>query len=169
MTALLGIDIGTSGTKTPGHRRRQGKILAAAMETYPCLLHPSRSGASRTRTTGGRPRSARSASVMAKARLKPADVKAIGLSGQMHGSVFLDKQRPGHPPGDPLERPAHGRRVRRDRAAGRRPREADQDGGQSGPDRLHRPENPLAAEPRAAAFRANRARCCCRKTKSAAG
>ncbi len=28
---------------------------------------------------------------MAKAKLKPADVKAIGLSGQMHGSVFLDK------------------------------------------------------------------------------
>ena len=26
-----------------------------------------------------------------KAKLKPADVKAIGLSGQMHGSVFLDK------------------------------------------------------------------------------
>ena len=26
------------------------------------------------------------------AKLRPADVKAIGLSGQMHGSVFLDKQ-----------------------------------------------------------------------------
>ena len=28
---------------------------------------------------------------MKKAKLRPADVKAIGLSGQMHGSVFLDK------------------------------------------------------------------------------
>src|SRR5262249_6344099 len=28
-----------------------------------------------------------------QARLKPADVKAIGLSGQMHGSVFLDKRQ----------------------------------------------------------------------------
>jgi xylulokinase len=28
---------------------------------------------------------------MAKAKLKPAQVEAIGLSGQMHGSVFLDK------------------------------------------------------------------------------
>src|SRR5690606_14698756 len=27
-----------------------------------------------------------------KAKLKPADVRAIGLSGQMHGSVFLDKK-----------------------------------------------------------------------------
>jgi len=30
--------------------------------------------------------------VTKKAKLKPADVKAIGLSGQMHGSVFLDKR-----------------------------------------------------------------------------
>jgi len=30
--------------------------------------------------------------VVKKAKLKPADVRAIGLSGQMHGSVFLDKQ-----------------------------------------------------------------------------
>ena len=29
--------------------------------------------------------------VVKKAKLKPADVRAIGLSGQMHGSVFLDK------------------------------------------------------------------------------
>jgi len=29
--------------------------------------------------------------VLKKARLKAADVKSIGLSGQMHGSVFLDK------------------------------------------------------------------------------
>src|SRR5262249_1611918 len=30
--------------------------------------------------------------VVKAAKLKPADVKAIGLSGQMHGSVFLDKR-----------------------------------------------------------------------------
>ncbi|MCE9528579.1 MAG: xylulokinase, partial [Planctomycetales bacterium] len=30
--------------------------------------------------------------VVKKAKLKAADVKAIGLSGQMHGSVFLDKK-----------------------------------------------------------------------------
>src|SRR4029078_7761957 len=29
--------------------------------------------------------------VVKKAKLKPADVRAIGLSGQMHGSVVLDK------------------------------------------------------------------------------
>lgn len=31
--------------------------------------------------------------VMKKSKVKPADVKAIGLSGQMHGSVFLDKKQ----------------------------------------------------------------------------
>ncbi len=36
---------------------------------------------------------------MKKAKLKPADVKAIGLSGQMHGSVFLDKNRQGRSAG----------------------------------------------------------------------
>ena len=30
--------------------------------------------------------------VVKKAKLKPADVKSIGLSGQMHGSVFLDRK-----------------------------------------------------------------------------
>jgi xylulokinase len=31
--------------------------------------------------------------VLSKAKARPADVKAIGLSGQMHGSVFLDKRQ----------------------------------------------------------------------------
>ena len=47
----------------------------------------------------------------------------IGLSGQMHGLVALDAAERVHPPGDPLERPAHRRRVRGDRGA-RRPRAA---------------------------------------------
>jgi xylulokinase len=41
-----------------------------------------------------------------KAKLKPADVKAIGLSGQMHGSVFPRQKRQGRPQGAALERPA---------------------------------------------------------------
>ncbi len=54
-------------------------------------MFPTRYGASRILKTGGRPRFSRFAR-SSKARLKPGDVKAIGLSGQMHGSVFLDKQ-----------------------------------------------------------------------------
>ena len=37
MSVYLGIDIGTSGTKTLAIDA-EGKILAAAMETYPCYF-----------------------------------------------------------------------------------------------------------------------------------
>ena len=68
--------------------------------------------------------------------------------------VSRQKQQ-GHSPGDPLERPADRRRMCRNGKPRRRPGESDQAGGQSRHDRLHRPENPLAAEPRAATFREN--------------
>ncbi len=89
MSALLGIDIGTSGTKTLAIDQ-QGGILASATETYPCYFpKPLWSEQDPDDWWQATVRSVRK--TMAKARLKPADVKAIGLSGQMHGSVFLDK------------------------------------------------------------------------------
>ena len=60
------------------------------METYPCYFpKPLWSEQDPEDWWQGTIRSVRK--TMAKARLKPADVRAIGLSGQMHGSVFLDK------------------------------------------------------------------------------
>jgi xylulokinase len=89
MSVYLGIDIGTSGTKTLAIDP-QGAILASAMETYPCYFpKPLWSEQDPDDWWQGTIRSVRK--TMAKARLKPADVRAIGLSGQMHGSVFLDK------------------------------------------------------------------------------
>ena len=89
MSILLGIDIGTSGTKTLAISA-QGAILASAVESYPCYA-PKPLWSEQDPDDWWRAviRSVRA--VMAKAKLKPADVKAIGLSGQMHGSVFLDK------------------------------------------------------------------------------
>jgi len=90
MSALLGIDVGTSGTKTLAINEK-GRILASAMFTYPCYV-PKPLWSEQdpddwwTATVQG------VRTVMKAARLKPGDVKAIGLSGQMHGSVFLDKQ-----------------------------------------------------------------------------
>ncbi len=89
MSVTLGIDIGTSGTKTLAIDER-GTILASATAEYPCE-HP-RPGWSEqhphlwweaTAETIGR--------VLASAKLRPEDVAGIGLSGQMHGSVFLDE------------------------------------------------------------------------------
>ncbi len=90
MSAYLGIDIGTSGTKTLAIGEN-GKILASATETYPCYVpKPLWSEQDPEDWWQATIRSVRR--VVKQAKLKPAEVKAIGLSGQMHGSVFLDKK-----------------------------------------------------------------------------
>jgi xylulokinase len=89
MSTFLGIDIGTSGTKTLAINAK-GKILAEATESYPAY-HPKPLWSEQDPGDWWRATVATVRGVVHKARLKPADVKAIGLSGQMHGSVFLDK------------------------------------------------------------------------------
>lgn len=89
MSVFLGIDIGTSGTKTLAIDEH-GKILTDATETYPCY-HPKPLWSEQDPEDWWRATVATVRAVVKKARLKPADVKSIGLSGQMHGSVFLDR------------------------------------------------------------------------------
>jgi xylulokinase len=89
MSVYLGIDIGTSGTKTLAVNER-GKILAQALATYPCY-HPKPLWSEQDPEDWWRATVKTVRAVVKKARLKSADVRAIGLSGQMHGSVFLDK------------------------------------------------------------------------------
>ena len=89
MTVFLGIDIGTSGTKTLA-MREDGVILASATVEYP--LYSPKPGWSEQHPEDWWKASVRSVKqVMKAAKLKAADVGGIGLSGQMHGSVFLDK------------------------------------------------------------------------------
>lgn len=88
MSIYLGIDIGTSGTKTLAVRE-SGEILASSTVTYP--LHSPRPGWSEQDPHDWWQASAQSVrQVLAKANISPDAVKGIGLSGQMHGSVFLD-------------------------------------------------------------------------------
>ena len=144
MSVFLGIDIGTSGTKTLAIDP-EGTILASAMETYPCYVpKPMWSEQDPEDWWQGTIRSVRC--VMEKAGLKPGEVKAIGLSGQMHGSVFLDKQ-------DKVLRRAilwNDQRTKaeceemEDRVGGQGTHQA---GGQSGDDGVHGPQDSLAAEP----------------------
>jgi xylulokinase len=89
MSIYLGIDIGTSGTKTLAMNAR-GKILAQATAVYPCY-HPKPMWSEQDPEDWWQATGKTVRAVMKKAKLKPADVRAIGLSGQMHGSVFLDK------------------------------------------------------------------------------
>ncbi len=89
MAVFLGIDIGTSGTKTLA-MRDDGVILASATVEYP--LYSPKPGWSEQQPADWWDASVKSVrKVMKAAKLKAADVGGIGLSGQMHGSVFLDK------------------------------------------------------------------------------
>jgi len=90
MSVYLGVDIGTSGTKTLAVRR-DGTILAEASADYP-LYHPQPMWSEQDPEDWWKATVKTIRSVVKKAKLKAADVRGIGLSGQMHGSVFLDKQ-----------------------------------------------------------------------------
>jgi xylulokinase len=90
MSAFLGIDIGTSGTKTIAIDEA-GKILAEATADYP-LFNPKPLWSEQDPDDWWNATVKTVRAVVKKAKLKPAAVKSIGLSGQMHGSVFLDRK-----------------------------------------------------------------------------
>ncbi len=88
MSVTLGIDIGTSGTKTIAIDE-SGAILASASVEYPCE-HPRPGWSEQDPEHWWKATTVTVREVLWKANLTPEDVAAIGLSGQMHGSVFLD-------------------------------------------------------------------------------
>ena len=90
MSVCIGIDIGTSGTKALAINPK-GKILAEASAGYPCH-RPKPLWSEQDPEDWWKATIKVVRAVVKKAKLKGADVAAIGLSGQMHGSVFLDKQ-----------------------------------------------------------------------------
>ena len=89
MSVSLGIDIGTSGTKTLAIRET-GEILASASAEYPCS-YPKPGWSEQDPQLWWDATIETVREVLSKGGLKPEDVKGIGLSGQMHGSVFLDE------------------------------------------------------------------------------
>jgi xylulokinase len=89
MAACLGIDVGTSGTKALAIDP-DGNILAAASASYPCA-HPRPLWSEQNPEDWWQATVKVVRAVVKQAKVKPADVAAIGLSGQMHGSVYLDK------------------------------------------------------------------------------
>lgn len=85
---VLGIDVGTSGTKAL-IIDDSGRIAATATADHACLY--PRPGWSEQRPDDWW-KSVRSATrrVLRRAKLGQSDIAGVGLSGQMHGSVFLD-------------------------------------------------------------------------------
>ena len=88
MSITIGIDVGTSGTKTLAIAE-DGRILASASSEYPCS-HPKPGWAEQDPELWWRATQETLGAVLGSGAFKPADVAGVGLSGQMHGSVFLD-------------------------------------------------------------------------------
>ncbi|MAX24708.1 MAG: xylulokinase [Phycisphaeraceae bacterium] len=96
MAYLLGIDIGTSGTKTLicDHA---GKVIATAMAEH-TVESPNPGWSEQSPVQWWDATCKATKAVIKKAKVKPSQVTGIGLSGQMHGSVFLaDDTKPLRP------------------------------------------------------------------------
>ncbi|UCH35006.1 MAG: xylulokinase [Armatimonadota bacterium] len=90
MSYLIGIDVGTTGTKTllvaP-----DGSIVARANYEYP-LHTPKPAWAEQDPADWWDATAKGIRDVLSASGVAPGEVAGIGLSGQMHGSVFLDER-----------------------------------------------------------------------------
>lgn len=89
MKYLLGIDLGTSATKTVLFDETM-QVVASASEEYP-LYQPKNGWAEQKPEDWYNASLHTIQSVLAKTNINPEDIAGIGLSGQMHGLVMLDK------------------------------------------------------------------------------
>lgn len=89
MKYLLGIDIGTSGTKTVLFDTR-GTAVASCTVEYP-MYQPKIGWAEQNPLDWWNAVCESTKSVIKKSNVKASDIAGIGLSGQMHGLVLLDK------------------------------------------------------------------------------
>ncbi len=87
---VIGVDIGTSGTKTILFDET-GDVIASATVEYP-LYHPHNGYAEQDPTDWWDATVRTIQSVMAQSGVPADSVKGVGLSGQMHGLVMLDAQ-----------------------------------------------------------------------------
>ncbi len=88
MPYLIGVDIGTSGTKTI-LIDVAGRVLAHALQEYP-LFTPKPLWSEQNPQDWWTATCATIKSVIEKSGVDVREIKGVGLSGQMHGSVFLD-------------------------------------------------------------------------------
>lgn len=89
MVYILGIDIGTTGTKTI-LMSKNGKVIASHTVEYP-LYQPQNGYAEQDPIDWYNAVVDTVATVVKKSGVAKEDIKGIGLSGQMHGLVMLDE------------------------------------------------------------------------------
>ena len=86
MSIVLGLDVGTSGTKAIA-MDEAGTLLASALVEYP--LHSPKPNWAEQDPADWRTAAYEALAGLA-AKIDVTEVKGLGLTGQMHGSVFLD-------------------------------------------------------------------------------
>lgn len=89
MNYLIGVDIGTSGTKTVLFNE-SGNVIASATEEYP-LYQPQNGWAEQEPSDWWNATVHTLRKVISESNVSPAQIKGIGISGQMHGLVMLDE------------------------------------------------------------------------------
>ena len=90
MAYVIGVDLGTSGTKTVLFDET-GRVIASHTIEYP-LYQPQNGYAEQEPADWREAAFATIRAVMDKSGISPDAVKGIGLSGQMHGLVMLDAE-----------------------------------------------------------------------------
>ncbi len=88
MAVVLGLDVGTSGAKAVAVGE-DGGLLASALVEYP-LLSPKPNWAEQDPGEWKKGSLAALAQLAADPAVAKGDIAGLGLTGQMHGSVFLD-------------------------------------------------------------------------------
>lgn len=89
MSYLIGVDIGTSGTKTVLFDEA-GNALASHLVEYP-LYQPQIGWAEQDPEDWWRATFTSIQAVVGKSGVRPSEIKGVGLSGQMHGLVLLGR------------------------------------------------------------------------------
>lgn len=89
MKYVIGIDLGTSATKTI-LVNEDGETIATAEYSYP-MYQPHNGWAEQDPEDWKKAVLTTVSQVVAESAVNPADVTGIGLSGQMHGSVLIDE------------------------------------------------------------------------------
>jgi xylulokinase len=85
----IAIDIGTSGTKTLLYSR-EGKVISEALCEYP-MYQPKNGWAEQDPLDWKNAAISTLAEVISKSGVNNEDIAGVGLSGQMHGLVMMDK------------------------------------------------------------------------------
>ena len=89
MPLLIGIDIGTTGAKSILMNER-GRVLASDLQEYPLSL-PQAGWAEQDPEHWWQATCRSIHNLLSRSGTDPRKVSGLALSGQMHGSVFLDE------------------------------------------------------------------------------